>query len=47
MWEYKKNKEPKRCRTIVEIEKDVFVDIHTDINLYDFNKKKAWKGDLV
>jgi len=48
-YDYKlKNKEkPRFCLAIIKISKDLFVCVHTDIEVYDYKNKKAWKGDLV
>jgi len=42
-----RKKEPNKIMAILQIDDTLWLNIHTDINVYDFSKKVMWKGDLI
>ena len=42
-----RGKEPNKILHFMEIDENLWICIHTDINVYDFKNKIMWKGDLV
>ena len=42
-----KNKQPNKIMSIVNLGEGLWINIHTDVNIYDLKNKIMWKGDLV
>ena len=39
--------EPGLVRSIVEVDRKLYVDVHTDVVVWDHENECVWKGDLV